>query len=128
MTTNIKPGMAHTSEAVVTQQLSACLMGSGALDVLATPAMIALMENAAMNAIQHALPEGHGSVGTEISVAHTRATAIGKTVTATAEVIKIDGRRIDFKVTASDDYGEIGHGMHSRFAVENASFLNKLRK
>ena len=128
MTSKITTGMSYTSETIVTQQQSACLMGSGALDVLATPAMIALMENAAMNAIQKALPDGCGSVGIAINVSHTRATAIGKIIKATAEVIKIDGRRIDFTVTASDDYGEIGHGTHSRFAIENASFLNKLRK
>ncbi len=120
--------MKYTSRAEATPALSAKSMGSGALEVLATPAMVALMENAAMNAIQAALPEGYGSVGTHININHTRATSIGNTIEATAEVTKINGREITFILTASDPYGDIGVGEHTRFVIENSRFLEKLKK
>ncbi|MCD8186797.1 MAG: thioesterase family protein, partial [Rikenellaceae bacterium] len=109
----LKEGLSHTSELTVSEAHSAKHWGSGALDVLATPALIALMENAAMNAVRQALPEGGDTVGTEVCVSHVKATGIGDTVRATARLKKIDGRKLVFEVSAGDSKGEIGSGTHT---------------
>ncbi len=121
-------GSSHTSTAQVTDAQTAEYLGSGALPVLATPAMIALMENAAMLALAPHLEAGQGSVGTAVSVSHTRATGVGQPIEATATITHIEGRSIEFTLTASDPYGPIGHGTHTRFIIDNAKFLAKIQK
>ncbi len=105
---------------------SAAALGSGNLEVFATPAMVALMENAAMNAVAGELPEGSATVGTLLNVAHTRATGMGDVVTAEAVLEEVDGRRLVFSVSAADSKGEIGKGKHERFIVDCERFLAKL--
>ena len=118
-------GIKGKEEIVVTDANSAKTMGSGTLDVFATPAMIALMENAACNAIADALEDGQSSVGTKLDVSHDAATPVGMHVTAKAELVEVDRRRLVFRVTASDDAGPIGQGTHERFLIMAEKFLAK---
>jgi fluoroacetyl-CoA thioesterase len=94
--------------------------------VLATPVMVLVMENAALNAIRPFLEAGESAVGTEIDVRHLAATPIGHNVRAEAEVIKVVGKRIEFKVSASDEIEEIGNGIHRRTVIDLQSFNERL--
>ena len=94
--------------------------------VLATPVMILMMENAALNAIRPYLEPGESAVGTAIDVRHLAATPLGHEVRAEAEVIKVDGRRIEFKVSAYDEIEEIGRGTHQRSVIDLRSFNERL--
>jgi fluoroacetyl-CoA thioesterase len=96
--------------------------------VLATPVMILAMENAALNAIKPFLEAGESAVGTEIDVRHLAATPIGHDVRAEAEVIKTEGKRIVFKVSASDETEEIGNGTHQRTVIDLQSFNERLAR
>ena len=96
------------------------------MDVFATPAMVALMENAAMLAVRDHLPEGSATVGTQISTSHLKASPLGASITASAELIEVDGRRLTFAVKAWDEKGTIGEGTHTRFVVDRERFLSKL--
>ncbi len=120
---SIEVGLKGRSETVVTQHNTAAAIGSGLVPVFGTPYMIALMENAAINAIQPCLEEGQGSVGTQLNVAHTSATPIGMKVWANTEVTAVEGKKITFSVTAFDEAGEIGHGTHERFLIQTDKFL-----
>ena len=110
---------------IVTPENTAAAVGSGALPVFATPYMIALMENAACNAIADGLEEGQSSVGTKLDVSHDAATPVGMHVTARAELVEVDRRRLVFRVTAEDDAGPIGQGTHERFLIMADKFLAK---
>ena len=94
--------------------------------VLATPMMIMMMENAALNAIRPYLEPGESAVGTKIDVRHLAATPVGHTVRAEAEVVKVEGKRIEFKVSASDEMEEIGNGTHRRTVIDLRSFNERL--
>jgi fluoroacetyl-CoA thioesterase len=94
--------------------------------VLATPVMILIMENAALNAIRQYLDAGESAVGTAVHVKHLAATPVGREVCATAEVINVEGKRIDFKVSASDGVEEIGVGTHQRVVIDLRSFNERL--
>jgi fluoroacetyl-CoA thioesterase len=94
--------------------------------VLATPMMIMMMENAALNAIRPYLEPGESAVGTAINVRHLAATPVGHTVRAEAEVVKVEGKRIEFKVSASDEMEEIGNGTHRRTVIDLRSFNERL--
>ena len=96
--------------------------------VLATPVMILAMENAALNAIRRFLDADESAVGTAVDVRHFAATPVGRDVTATAEVVKVDGKRIGFKVSASDGTEEIGSGTHQRIVIDLRSFNARLAK
>lgn len=122
----IESGLKHTSTAVVTEALSARAMGSGDLPVYATPAMTALMENAAMLAVAGELPEGSTTVGGRIEVSHMAPTPIGATVTATATLEKVDGRKLYFSVIVMQGDTVIGEGTHLRFVVDKERFMSKL--
>lgn len=126
MTKNIKNGLKHTSYLTVTDAVTAIAMGSGDMPVLATPAMMALMENAAMLAIAETLPEGCTSVGGHIESSHLRPSKIGETVTAIAEVTKVDGKKVEFKVAAYSGETLLGEGKHLRFVVDKERFMTKL--
>ena len=115
----------YTVEIVIDESNTALAVGSGSLKVFATPMMIALMENAAAACIADDLGEGNTSVGTAISVSHVAATPMGMKVKATAELVAVEGRKYDFKVTAEDERGLIGEGTNSRFAVNGEKFTNK---
>ena len=126
MTERIKIGQKHTSELTVTDSVTAMVMGSGGMPVLATPAMMALMENAAMLAIAEALPEGCTSVGGHIESSHLRPSKIGDKITAIAEVTKVDGEKVEFKVAAYSGETLLGEGTHLRFVVDKIRFMSKL--
>jgi len=119
-------GLKAESSAVVTASISAAEMGSGDLPVLATPAMIALMENAAMRAVAGELPEGSTTVGAMMNTTHIRPTAIGDTVTASAVLESVEGRKLTFRIEAHDSAGPVGEGSHIRYVVDRAKFLSKL--
>ena len=118
--------MTHTSELTVTTELTAGAMGSGDLPVLATPAMMALMENAAMLAVRDALEVGQTTVGGQIEASHLCPTKVGQRVTATAEVTAVEGRKIYFKVSAHAGDTLLGEGTHLRFVVDREKFLSRL--
>lgn len=122
----IEKGLEYSVSTRVDESNTARKLGSGDMDVLATPAMIALMENAAMMAVAAFLPEGSSTVGTHLDVNHSRATAPGDIVTGFARLAEVDGRRLVFDVRAVDSKGEIGSGRHERFIVERQRFLGKL--
>lgn len=103
-------------------------VGSGSLRVFATPMMAALMEKAACDAVAASLGEGETTVGTLLEIRHNAPTPFGMTVTATAEVTSVCGREISFHVTASDEAGVIGEGMHTRFLVDAQRFSEKAEK
>ena len=109
----------------VTENNTAKSVGSGSLSVYATPAMLALIERAACEALKGALNEGETSVGTLLNVKHLSATPVGMQVSATAELVESEGRRLVFKVTANDECGLIGEGMHERFIVYSEKFTEK---
>lgn len=121
----LKTGLTGEQTLKVTEELTAKAMGSGELPVLATPAMIALIEETAWKSVAPELEEGQGTVGTRIDIAHVSATPVGLTVTCYTELIEIDRRRLVFKVEVSDDTGKIGEGTHERFIVNNERFLTK---
>ena len=108
---------------VVTEEKTAKAMGSGELDVFATPAMIALMENTAYKSVAEYLEPGQGTVGTLMNVTHVSATPLGMQIECETKLIEIDRRRLVFEVKASDEKGLIGEGRHERFIVDNAKFM-----
>ena len=123
----IEIGLKHTSELMVSDAVTAQSMGSGDMPVLATPAMMALMENAAMLAVADQLQEGSTTVGGgHIESSHLKPSKIGDKVSAVAEVTKVDGRKIEFKVAAYSGDTLLGEGTHLRFIVDRARFLSKI--
>lgn len=120
-------GLTFTSTTVVDNTNTAVALGSGDMEVFATPAMVALMENAAMNAVAPHLEAGQTTVGTEISTTHIKASALSATITATATLTAIEGRKLTFAVTAHDGDNIIGEGTHTRFIVDRERFLAKVK-
>lgn len=110
---------------IVTESNTALTVGSGSLRVYATPAMLALMEKAACEAVAPMLNEGETTVGTNLSVNHVAATPVGMKVTATAEITEHEGRKFVLKVEAFDETGLIGEGTHERFVVKSDRFVEK---
>ena len=123
----LKKGLYYTSSATVTAEKTAIAMGSGDMEVFATPAMIALMENAAMLAVAAGLPEGSSTVGSEMNVTHIKPSGLGAEITATAVLTSVEGRKLTFNVGASDSEGMIGEGTHVRYIVDRERFLAKTR-
>ncbi len=118
-------GTCHSSRVTVDNTLLAQTVGSGDLPVYATPAMAALMENAAAALVAPCLAEGITTVGIALNTTHTAPTLPGATVTATAKLTATDGRHFSFEVIAADDRGEIGRGTHERVSVKADRFLEK---
>lgn len=119
-------GLSYTSRTEVTLANCAVTAGSGDLEVFATPSMVALMENAAMNAVAAALPEGSTTVGALMNTTHIKPSAIGAKVEATATLTAVEGRKLTFAVKAEDDKGTIGEGTHVRYVVDKVKFMAKL--
>lgn len=119
----VQVGLKGKAESVVTKANTAKTVGSGTLDVFATPMMVALMEEAAVKALS--LPEDQTSVGTYLDVKHIAATPLGMKVWAEAEVIEVDGRKIRYKVEAFDEKEKIGEGLHERFIVNCEKFITR---
>ena len=122
----MEKGLTYTSVLKAEKQHTALEMGSGDMHVLATPTMVALMENAAMNAVAEHLDAGATTVGTMMKSSHIKASAVGATITAEAELVAVEGRRLSFVVKAWDEKGTIGEGEHERFIVDRERFLSKL--
>jgi fluoroacetyl-CoA thioesterase len=122
---NLKVGLIGEVQDTVTLDNTAKKYGSGSIDVYATPAMIGLIENAALSAVDTLLPSGFTTVGIELRVKHLAATPIGMTVKARAELVQIDSRRLVFKVEAFDEVEKIGEGEHERFVVQVDKFMAK---
>lgn len=122
----IEIGLKHISELTVTDAVTAVKVGSGDMPVLATPMMMALMENAAMLAVRDALPEGCTTVGGHIESSHLKPSRVGDVVRAEAEVTKVDGKKIVFKVSAYSGDILLGEGTHLRFIVDRDKFMSKV--
>ncbi|MBQ3566103.1 MAG: dihydrolipoamide acyltransferase [Oscillospiraceae bacterium] len=123
----IKIGTVGTAETTVTKENLAVTVGSGSLEVFATPMMAALMEKAACNALAASLENDETTVGTKLEITHDSATPEGMNVKATAEVFAVNGREIVFTVRAEDSCGNIGKGLHKRFVVYAEKFMNKTK-
>ncbi|MBO5892881.1 MAG: thioesterase family protein [Alistipes sp.] len=119
-------GLKYQSRVVVSLDNTALTLGSGDMEVFATPAMIALMENAAMNSVVEHLDAGATTVGTMMKSSHIKASPVGAEITAEAELVAVEGRRLTFAVKAWDEKGVIGEGEHERFIVDKTRFLAKL--
>lgn len=122
----MEKGLKHTSRTVVDGTNIALSIGSGDLEVFATPSMIALMENAAMLAVADHLPEGATTVGAQMNTSHIKPSPLDEEVTATATLEEADGRKLTFSVVAHDSKGLIGEGTHVRFIVDKGKFLSKI--
>ena len=121
----LQAGIKGKKEITVTIDKTAKAMGSGTMDVFATPAMIALMENTAFESVASELEEGSGTVGTALDIKHVSATPVGMKVTCESELVKVDGRALTFSVKAFDEAGLIGEGTHERFIVFEEKFQKK---
>lgn len=119
-------GIKGYKEITVTKELTAISLGSGDLEVYATPAMIALMEETASESVKPKLEIGQGSVGTYIAIKHLAATPIGMRVRCESELVEVDGRRLVFNITAYDEKDKIGEGTHERFIISNDKFQSKV--
>lgn len=124
----LQPGLTGAAVTTVTDANTAAAMKSGSLPVFATPSMCALMEEAACAAVNGYLEEGNGTVGISLNITHDRATALGDTVTATATLTAVEGRKLTFSVEAKDSKGVIGQGSHQRFIINNEKFMAKAAK
>ena len=125
---NLKIGLKGHAEILVGDAQTAPRVGSGRVRVLATPVMINMMEAAALDAIESLLPPGHQSLGTRLDVGHYAATPVGMTLRATAEVTKIDGRNVEFRVEAFDDRERVGDGTHARVVVNVDRFDRRIQR
>lgn len=121
----ITVGLKSSVSTTVEREDTALEVGSGSLLVYATPCMVALMEGAACEAISDALPEDKTSVGIELTISHIAATPVGMDVRAEAEVCAVEGSIVTFQVTAYDEAGKIGEGVHKRAIISTQKFLDK---
>ena len=121
----MEKGIKFSIERKVTEHMTARVMGSGTLDVFATPSMIALIEETAWRSVAPQLESGMATVGTLLNVAHVAPTPVGMTVKCETELTEVDGRRLVFSVKVSDECGEIGRGTHERFIINEEKFQKK---
>lgn len=122
----LEAGLSGRSTTTVTAGNTAAAMGSGDLPVFATPAMVALMEHAAMEAVAGELPAGSTTVGSEMNASHLKPSKLGAEITATAVLTAVEGRKLTFNVGARDQEGVIGEGVHVRYIVDRERFMAKL--
>ncbi|MBQ5844278.1 MAG: thioesterase family protein [Alistipes sp.] len=122
----METGLSYTSTIVVDSTNTANALGSGDMDVFATPAMVALMENAAMKAVAPYLEEGETTVGSHINTTHIKPSALDALISATAVLTAVEGRKLIFTVAVRDERGIIGEGEHVRFVVKREKFMSKL--
>ena len=121
-------GIKGREEVMVTEENTAKAMGSGTLDVFATPAMTALMEMTAWKSVAPFLEDGDGTVGTLLQITHDAPTPLGMQDICESALLEIDGRRLVFHVAAFDAKGKIGEGRHERFVINNERFAAKAEK
>lgn len=122
----LETGITYKQSITVQPKDTAAVYGSGSLEVFATPAMVALMENTAVHCLKGHLEEGQDTVGIEINVKHIKATPVGDKVNCKAKVTEIEGRRIRFEIEAEDEKGQIGYAIHDRFIIDPVKFMTKL--
>ncbi len=126
LTVNLKTGLRGAAVIKVDDSNTAMAYGSGSVSVFATPALIGLMEKAALSSVDPLLPEGYTTVGIKVDVEHIAATPVGGSVEARSELKEIDGRRLVFTVEAFDDREQVGKGTHERFLVQTEKFLQRV--
>jgi len=122
----ISTDLTYTQEIVVSKKDTALEMGSGSLDVFATPAMVALMENTSVKCIATNMEKGSDTVGISISTSHIKATGIGSKVWCKSTVINVQGKKISFEIEAWDEKGKIGVATHDRYIINPERFMAKL--
>ena len=125
---DLRPGLSHTLEIVVDRKDTAAHVGSGVVQVLATPVVINLFESAALRAIEHLLPAGYQSLGTRLDVRHIAATPVGMKVSASVRVARVEGRTVYFALEARDERELIADGTHERVIVNVAKFDARVQK
>jgi predicted thioesterase len=125
--TKLSPGLEGHAELIVGEEHTAPRIGSGRVRVLATPVMINLMEAAALDAAENLIPAGHQSLGTRLDVRHIAATPVGMRVRATARLVSVDGRTLNFQVEARDERDLIGDGTHQRLVVNVERFDQRVQ-
>lgn len=128
MNLNMEVGTKNTVEMLVGEEHSARKLGSGLVNVFATPAMVALMENTAQSSINSSLPEGFATVGIEINVKHIKATPIGMRVRCESVLKKVEGKKLFFTIEAFDEVAKIGEASHYRYIIETDKFMKKIQK
>ena len=124
----LKPGLSGTAEIVVGTRDTAPHVGSGKIGVLATPIMVNLMESAALQAVERFMPPGYQTVGTHLDVKHFAATPVGLRVRAGAELVRIEGRTLTFRIHAEDERERIGEGVHERLIIDVERFDQRMQK
>jgi len=125
---NLEKGIERTEEITVGEKDLATVLGSGSVGVFSTPSMIALMERTSLKLVQQYLPEGHTTVGIEVSVKHLRATPPGMKVSCRSKLVGVDGKKLTFELESSDERGRIGEGSHVRYIVETDRFVKKAKE
>jgi predicted thioesterase len=122
----LQPGLSAELKITVGEAETAAILGSGSISVYPTPALVALMENAAVRALEGHLPPGHTSVGIQIDVRHLAATPVGMQVRASAELTEVLGRKLGFRIEAWDEVERVGEASHVRFVVNEEAFMTKV--
>ena len=125
METNELIGLTHSEEIVVEHKDTAAVYGSGALEVFATPAMIAMMEMTSLKCVTEKIGEENTTVGIAVNIKHLKASPVGHTIRCEAKVIEVDRKRLVFEVKCFDGEELIGEGTHERFVVNSAKFMSK---
>ena len=118
-------GLRHSEALVVEHKDTAAVYGSGALEVFATPAMIALMEKACLESVADKIGEGNTTVGIAVNIKHLKASPVGSTIRCEAEIIEVDRRRLVFSVKCFEGETLVGEGIHERFVVDSEKFMSK---
>ncbi|RZT96032.1 putative thioesterase [Ancylomarina subtilis] len=122
---SLEEGLNFTQELTVEDNNTAIAHGSGKLPVFATPAMVAFMENTAVKCIEKGLDKGLDTVGIQIDTKHIKATKVGKKVTCTATLTKVDGKKLTFQIEATDEDGPIGSSLHKRYIIDPIKFMER---
>lgn len=125
---DLKPGLTATVEIVVGTRDTAAHVGSGRIGVLATPILVTLLESAALQAVERFMPPGQQTVGTRLNISHTAATPVGMRVRAHAELIRVEGRKLTFRLHAEDDGEPIAEGTHERLIISVERFDQRMQK
>ena len=118
-------GLRHSETLVVEHKDTAAVYGSGALEVFATPAMIALMEKTCLESVADKIGEGNTTVGIAVNIKHLKASPVGSTIRCEAEIVEVDRRRLVFSVKCFEDETLVGEGTHERFVVDSQKFMSK---